>query len=306
MFLDHPRRCKTPEGSWFRPPAFPWKMNSSPLERRHSHIRRVTSGGRSSASINKHKRVSFHQDRNFQRSPEEGPLKAGTNYQHYQSSWVLSDESSSSRILPPQIRRYQSDCFLNQFTDGLTKHLPLAERGVPEGQEDPEHLCSFQNLSSGNTSTNSSTAEPCPREELLLRQPRRLSRLSSTSRSALNLLSSVRTSPTNSNVQPKLFSTVEEKRALLEWARERWSTKFVPLPQIPFQTIDSITPTISSLEGVAPPASPEAKSCSSNTTKSVGLDLEDRHKARIFPFNCFFPYHISIVRLSMTDIQMFH
>lgn len=221
----HPARFEDAKISPISPPSLAlFSKMSSPLEKRRSHLQRITVDTTHRHLSNKNKRVSFHQD--FQRSPEE-PEDHSTSHrgQHYQSNWVLNDDCSITRILPPQMRRYQSDCFLNQSGDALSKHLPLAERGTPEGQEDPEHICSFQNLS---TNINSGGPIPTSHEETI-------QRFSITNRlSALNLLSSLKASIlANKDQKPKLFEKAEEKRALMQWAQEKWSNRFlISLPTV--------------------------------------------------------------------------
>lgn len=231
----HPCRFEDAKISPISPPSLAlFSKMSSPIEKRRSHLQRIAVEATHRHSSNKNKRVSFHQD--FQRSPED-PEDNSTSHrgQHYQSNWVLNDDCSITRILPPQIRRYQSDCFLNQSGDPLSKHLPLAERGTPEGQEDPEHICSFQNLST-NICYNSGGPIPTSQEETHSIQPFSISnRLS-----ALNLLSSLKASIlANKDQKPKIFEKAEEKQALMQWAQEKWSNRFlISLPTVQL-TIDS-------------------------------------------------------------------
>ena len=204
--------------------------SSSPLhEKRRSHLHRVAVESVRSSTAKK--RVSFHQHQLLPRSlwPEG---EASLVSHQYQSNWVLADDVAS-RILPPQIRRYQSDCFLNQLGDGPLKHLPLAERGVPEGQEkdeDPEQLYSLQNLSVIECGIGGAVG-PFQHEETLL-LPRRLTRLSPTSRSALNILSSIKALGGGEPKPKTPCRTAEENQALAQWAQDKWARRFsVALPK---------------------------------------------------------------------------
>lgn len=207
--------------------------SSSPLQKRRSHLQRVAVDGVRWNSVNNKKRVSFHEDHhsNLPRSPWPARDSLIVGHQ-YQSNWVLAEDANST-ILSPQIRRYQSDCFLNQLGEGPMKQqqlMPLTERGVPEGQEkdeDPEHGCSFQNLSVIATAK--------PREEMLILPKRFASRLSSSGRSsARNSVSSIK-SLGGVEPKPKVCRTPKDHLALAQWAQEQWSRRFsvnLPLPSL--------------------------------------------------------------------------
>lgn len=167
-------------------------LTSSPLVKRRSHVR---------SSIQK--RVSFHQDQ--VRRPEELAynLSHATSQNHLVGCCYALDDRISNRypVAGPTIRRYHSDIAINQSANNnsFAKYPTIAERGVPEGQEDPETL-------KADNEHRAETATLFLPKHLILRRSAQLK-------------------------QTNAISTTE-KRRYLEWAKNKWH-HFELVPELP-------------------------------------------------------------------------
>lgn len=101
----------------------PAPMMKSPLVKRRSSTR--NQHVRSSTQ----KRVSFHQD--MMRRPES--LHHAISQTNLNISSYVEDRTTSMNL-----RRYHSELAIDHAGGTLAKYPTIAERGVPEGQEDPE------------------------------------------------------------------------------------------------------------------------------------------------------------------------
>lgn len=145
---------------------------NSPLVKRRQHVRSAVQ-----------KRVSFHQDQE---------LMSNLLGQHATSQNYLNNDSPGRLYSSSNMRRYHSDIGLDQSTNCLAKYPTIAERGVPEGQEDPD-------------SPKSDAAQDLT---FLIRKALFRRKSSSTN---------------------KLIS-IKEKRQYLEWARKKWNEIVPALP----------------------------------------------------------------------------
>lgn len=103
-------------------------MKSPLVKRRNSsrsqHVRSSTQ-----------KRVSFHQDMMRRPYDESHPLQHATSQNNLNISSYVEDRTTSMNL-----RRYHSELAIDHASGAstLAKYPTIAERGVPEGQEDPE------------------------------------------------------------------------------------------------------------------------------------------------------------------------
>lgn len=169
---------------------------SSPLVKRRSHVRPASTT---------QKRVSFHQDQ--MRRPDDLALinssyAASQYYLNYGDDRALSCNNRFSST--PNMRRYHSEIAINQSTNSLAKYPTIAERGVPEGQEDPE--------------SPKSDVDHAAQDVIFL------------SRKTLVRRKSVQSSQINLQV-----SSIE-KRQYLQWAKKKWENIQL-VPALPFNSI---------------------------------------------------------------------
>lgn len=168
-------------------------MMKSPLVGRRSHIRPSSS----------QKRVSFHQDQ--MRHPEDLALLSHATSQ----SCLIADE----RILikSPSIRRYHSEISINQQASPIKCPPMIAERGAPEGQEDPE----------GPRSECHETTTQFLLKAYLRRK----------------------------SIQSKRFNaTIENKQRFLKWADKKWEnlrlTPVLPCSQVNTTVLNKVAFTL--------------------------------------------------------------
>lgn len=178
-------------GSDFYGAAQSGMKSSSPIVKRRSHVR-----------SSMQKRVSFHHDQ--MRRPEEACNLSHATSQHHLSSYCI-DDRIPSRYPASNIRRYHSDIAINQSTGSLAKYPTIAERGVPEGQEDPESLKSDRHH----------LHETCFHAKTLHRRSAQLKKV-------------------NSSI------SMIEKRRYLEWARKKWEN-LNSVPELPFTLIKNLS-----------------------------------------------------------------
>lgn len=185
----------------------PAPMMKSPLVKRRSanrsqHVRSST-----------HKRVSFHQEL-MQRPYDPTQLQHATSQNYLNISSYVDDRTTLMNL-----RRYHSELAIDQAggSSSLAKYPTIAERGVPEGQEDPE-----------------GPKERPPSETLFLQK--------AVLRRKLLMVDQPKTPP---------FSyPAKDKRQYLDWAKQKWrDLKFVPfLPHLSRTNLSSNLPQNDPLE----------------------------------------------------------
>ena len=288
--------------------AVPSIMNS-PLVKRRSHLKGVLQ------DTPKH-RVSFQEEANKDHSPAPsrwlnsqcGPqqrlsssvLVPAQNLQRYKSEWALSNDTPdapSDHVKTPtrnshRLRRYRSDLYLSrpmsEASPAVKQDSPEMERGVPEGQEDPQRIQSILNLSAlqGNCIS--------PTEEMLLSEKSKIAkgRPPSIGWNKPSTPSSVTTS--DGCLPPRVERTLEDKRRWLTRARQKWSRSLnVDLP-VPAPTEASVKwdgcHQAWKLEmdmlhhGHCQTNVSDADPLAKQLAQTLGLDVDDRYKC--------FPCHV--------------
>jgi hypothetical protein len=177
----------------------PAPIMKSPLVKRRNgsrsqHVRSST-----------HKRVSFHQE--LMQRPYEPQLQHANSQNYLNISSYVDDRTTSMNL-----RRYHSELAIDQAggTSSLAKYPTIAERGVPEGQEDPE--CSKE--------------RPPPETQLFLQK--------AVLRRKLLMVDRPKTPP---------LPSTKDKSQFLDWAKQKWDD----LNLVPFLPHLSQTNHISSM-----------------------------------------------------------
>ncbi|XP_046464350.1 pleckstrin homology domain-containing family M member 2-like isoform X3 [Daphnia pulex] len=185
--------------------AMPAPVMKSPLVKRRSsnrsqHVRSST-----------HKRVSFHQEL-MQRPYDPTQLQHATSQNYLNISSYVDDRTNLMNL-----RRYHSELAIDQAggSSSLAKYPTIAERGVPEGQEDPE-----------------GPKERPPPEQFLQK---------AVLRRKLLMVDQPKTPP---------FPATKDKRHYLDWAKQKWEdlNLFPFLPHLSRTNLSSNLPENEPLE----------------------------------------------------------
>ncbi|KAI9559927.1 hypothetical protein GHT06_013934 [Daphnia sinensis] len=161
----------------------PAPVMKSPLVKRRSSAR--SQHVRSSTQ----KRVSFHQDMMRRPYDESHALQHATSQNNLNISSYVDDRTTSMNL-----RRYHSELAIDHAGGALAKYPTIAERGVPEGQEDPE-----------GAKTEHAAPEMLFLQKALIRRKLLMGE------------------------QPKKSST-KDKRQFFDWAKQKWEDlNLVPL-----------------------------------------------------------------------------
>lgn len=211
---------------------------NSPLVKRRSHLRSAMDG--SCQSLANSKRVSFHENEkcNDALPRIQEPTK---QLSRYQSEWALPMNKAAPENMPTkgmsrsQMRRYQSEMFLSKSDNSAVRESIEMERGVPEGQEDPQRMLSTHNLSASTYLLNDETDQDDVVGDRLKRQAQSICRNNvSLTKYALSLLSLMRPATLE---RPKTDLNSEHRSRAVQWARQKLAKN--ALPQLSLPALDS-------------------------------------------------------------------
>ena len=208
---------------------------NSPLVKRRSHF---PPAAVKSSDPSCKKRSSLNPDRRFLLE----------QVRHHQSHWTLANDVKQASQ-PLHLRRYASEIFLSKTASTSSVKEMFAERGAPEGQEDPSHVFSSERI------------------QIRQRMP-------------------IRTPPSKMVIKDKcssVYATAEAKRALLVSAKNKWissATIHLPLPV----AIKNIPPPAETddLQVVSQPLEDEHNA--QQIAISLGLDADHQYKVRLASF----------------------
>lgn len=207
----------------------PAPVMKSPLVKRRSgnrsqHVRSST-----------HKRVSFHQE--LMQRPYDPQLQHATSQNYLNISSYVDDRTTLMNL-----RRYHSELAIDQAggSSSLAKYPTIAERGVPEGQEDPE-----------------GPKERPPSESLFLQK--------AVLRRKLLMVDQPKTPP---------FPSTKDKRQYLDWAKQKWEDlNLVPfLPHLNPTNLSSNLPENEQL------VVPQTEEFLQTLLVPIEMDPNDRYK----------------------------
>ncbi|XP_059350200.1 pleckstrin homology domain-containing family M member 2-like isoform X2 [Daphnia carinata] len=157
-------------------------------------VKRRTSAKSQHVRSSTQKRVSFHQD--MMRRPYDESLQHATSQNNLNISSYVEDRTTL-------MRRYHSELAIDHAASTLAKYPTIAERGVPEGQEDPE-----------GAKTEHAAPEMLFLQKALIRRKLLMGE------------------------QPK--KSTKDKRQFFDWAKQKWEDlNLVPvLPHLSKQLLD--------------------------------------------------------------------
>nr|CAH0103961.1 unnamed protein product [Daphnia galeata] len=233
----------------------PAPIMKSPLVKRRNgsrsqHVRSST-----------HKRVSFHQE--LMQRPYEPQLQHATSQNYLNISSYVDDRTTSMNL-----RRYHSELAIDQAggTSSLAKYPTIAERGVPEGQEDPE--CSKE--------------RPPPETQMFLQK--------AVLRRNLLMVDRPKTPP---------LPSTKDKSQFLDWAKQKWDD----LNLVPFLPHLSQTNHISSMNLIENEELnvdvPVIEESLQTLVVPIDMDPNERYKS----FKCFTNFYFGTPRSSQLVIS---